>query len=573
MGGAFKPQATESDRTATADYFSQVISQALQGKIDLPGLLQNTFTQPQYPGPLGAGITQSQSDYLNQQNQVLANYFGGRYNIGGGGIPGGSWGNFPQVPSPTPPRQPTNPPQFFPGFPGGGGGGGGGGQPGQGSGFYPPNFPQTGIPITGPQGSANYPLPQPVRPGPVLTLPGAQLDSGMLTAFANQYQSPTESSQPSYSPEQIQALVSEWTQRTGDPLQGQLVAGQILAQTTGDTSLLSQFDQNNQADRQARIQQILSDPNTSSVVRQMVSDPSYGLAVTDYQRNSRPSQSGMPSYVPPAAFSQGGGGANIPNTGNIPIAGNPNPSGGQFGMNPGFIRSAPDRTFDISGFGGGGGNPSLQGLGAFAPGQTQFPGPSGSGNDILQAFQQAATSGPYQLPAIASALEAQRQQQLARNQRDLREQFSATGNRFSTDFINALTQQQTESMNNQNATLAQLIPTLSGQSLQALLASPQALTQVSQLPYQLGGLSQQLAGGDINLLGQAYGGQEAARTAADTLAGRGYQEYQRTQNLLPHLLAFLSGAPAPEYTTSPFTQGVNTATGIGSLALGAKAAK
>lgn len=135
----------------------------------------------------------------------------------------------------------------------------------------------TGANITG----SNAADMLPYNPGGAAPAASMSLASSNGLGMVNQTMAPPEER----TAPDAQQLVQEWTQRMGDPKQGLLVAGQILA-GYGDTSLLEQFDQQNEPERQARIQQMLNDPNTRADIRQMISDPTYGTAVGDYKRNA-----------------------------------------------------------------------------------------------------------------------------------------------------------------------------------------------------------------------------------------------------------------------------------------------
>lgn len=119
-------------------------------------------------------------------------------------------------------------------------------------------------------------------------------------------------------------------------------------------------------------------------------------------------------------------------------------------------------------------------------------------------------------------------------------------------------------------TLASLFSGNQGASLQALLASPQALSLLNSLPYQLAGQQQSLAQGDIGLTSQPFNQQQIATTQQDTQDVRNYQQYLQTQSLFPQLISMLGGAPPIDYSGSPFSQGANVAGTAASTAIAAK---
>lgn len=182
------------------------------------------------------------------------------------------------------------------------------------------------------------------------------------------------------------------------------------------------------------------------------------------------------------------------------------------------------------------------------------------------------------LAAAFQALDAQRRTGLAQDTRDLREQFSFSGNRFGTDLANAIGQRQSQSEQNflaQAAPLAaQVAPQSFGQqvsalgtagqlgqgagqqSLEALLGLPGAFSQTSLLPGQV-------AGQGFNL-----GEQLRSIMQGDTAAKQA--EFTRTQGaLFPTLLQYAAGAPQI-YTPGIGQQLLGTGAGLGGAALGAK---
>lgn len=121
--------------------------------------------------------------------------------------------------------------------------------------------------------------------------------------------------------------------------------------------------------------------------------------------------------------------------------------------------------------------------------------------------------------------------------------------------------------------LSQLFQGNQNNSLQALLGSSGALSSLSQLPYQLQGLQQGLAGGDINNLMKAYGLNQQSTDTANNLDANAYAEYQRTQSLIPQLMTIMAGAPVPEYAPSAFQQGTSAAGSAAGLYAVGKAMK
>lgn len=240
-----------------------------------------------------------------------------------------------------------------------------------------------------------------------------------------------------------------------------------------------------------------------------------------------------------------------------------------------------------SGGGGGGYPPAVGGGGT--------PAGIGTGNDIISALlgrgQQGGGSiersllgilgaqGPQaNLAQAFAALDAQRRTGLAQDTRDLREQFSFGGNRFSSDLANAIGARQSTSEQNflaQAAPLAaQLAPQLfsaqtqalgtagqlglgsNQQSLEALLGLPQAFSTTSMLPGQV-------AGQGFNL------GEQLRQIMQGDVAGR-QAEFTRTQGaLFPTLLQYAAGAPQI-YTPGIGQQLLGAGTTLGASALGAK---
>lgn len=235
--------------------------------------------------------------------------------------------------------------------------------------------------------------------------------------------------------------------------------------------------------------------------------------------------------------------------------------------------------------GGGGGAGGFTGPGAGMTigndiiSQLMGRGAQGSQTGERTLLDILGMQGPQaNLSAAFQALDAQRRTGLAQDTRDLREQFSFSGNRFGTDLANAITKRQGESEQNfmaQAAPLAaSLAPQMFGQqvsalgtagqlgqgagqqSLEALLGLPGAFSQTSMLPGQV-------ASQGFNLgeqLRQIMQGDTSAKQA----------EFTRTQGaLFPTLLQYAAGAPQI-YTPGIGQQLLGAGTAVGGAALGAK---
>lgn len=189
-----------------------------------------------------------------------------------------------------------------------------------------------------------------------------------------------------------------------------------------------------------------------------------------------------------------------------------------------------------------------------------------------------ATGPQADLTSAFSALDNQRRFGLGRDIRDLREQFSFSGNRFGSDLANAIANRQSESEANflaQTAPLAaNLAPQLFGQrvsalgtagqlgqgageqSLQALLAAPGAYSTTSAVPGQVAS--------------QGFNIGEQLRQILQGDVGAKQAEFTRTQGgLFPTLLQYAAGAPQI-YTPGIGQQLLGAGTTVGASALGAK---
>lgn len=107
--------------------------------------------------------------------------------------------------------------------------------------------------------------------------------------------------------------------------------------------------------------------------------------------------------------------------------------------------------------------------------------------------------------------------------------------------------------------LSQFLTGQSGQQLQALLSSPSALQTITSILPSLGA--------------QAFGVGQQQYANADTGVARQIQSYQDSLSMIPQIISFLSGTPAPTMTKSPVAQGIDMGTQILNSAAGLKAAK
>lgn len=120
-----------------------------------------------------------------------------------------------------------------------------------------------------------------------------------------------------------------------------------------------------------------------------------------------------------------------------------------------------------------------------------------------------ATGGAQQslLPTFA-AIDAQRRAGLGRDIRDIRELFSAQGNRFSTDLANTVAARQAESEAGQLAEFGRLSAGVLPAQLQAQLGAATGLGQLG-LGQQQQGIQALLGGGQLGLGGAQLGAQAA----------------------------------------------------------------
>lgn len=105
----------------------------------------------------------------------------------------------------------------------------------------------------------------------------------------------------------------------------------------------------------------------------------------------------------------------------------------------------------------------------------QAPGITGQASSALMNL---ANGGSPDFSSAFQAIQNAGQQGIARNTRDLREQFSANGNRYSTDLAGAIGQAQNEGQNNLTSQMAQLALQIGGQQGQTRLGAGQALANL-----------------------------------------------------------------------------------------------
>jgi hypothetical protein len=275
--------------------------------------------------------------------------------------------------------------------------------------------------------------------------------------------------------------------------------------------------------------------------------------------------------------------------------------------------------------------PERAGLNAIVSGSPT----SGAQNRLSALFDTIAMEELPGLPDVFAALDAQRRPALDRDIRDLRELFGSQGLRFSSDLAGAVGQRQSESEANILAEVARILPQLSGartQSVQTLgnigqtigqlalgeqgnilqglgtagqlglegtgldmnalaqLISGQAgagsilgqlgtslfqggqgnaLQALLGLPGAQGAFREQQLGGIERLLGLGTGFQQLQQQPLD----RQYAEFQRQLAMLPAILGFFGGTPAPNVGPSPLSQIGNLAIGAAGTAIGAKGIK
>lgn len=319
--------------------------------------------------------------------------------------------------------------------------------------------------------------------------------------------------------------------------------------------------------------------------------PAYDQPAPNQPPGYPPSQPGFPPNYPPVIPGVPGG---VPAPGNTPPPGSVPFDIGQFIQGRlsvpqyGGPFTAPANPLQTMAAGGVG-----QSLASFFNPASQTG--AGAGSQILQSLlnrgnQSSQTPersildmlgaiGPQaDLNSAFSALDTQRRTGLGKDIRDLREQFSFSGNRFGSDLANAIATRQTDSENNflaQTAPLAaNLAPQLFGQrvsalgtagqlgqgagdqSLQALLGLPGAYSTTSAVPGQVAN--------------QGFNIGEQLRQILQGDIGAKQAEFTRTQGgLFPTLLQYAAGAPNI-YTPGIGQQLLGAGTTVGASALGAK---
>lgn len=186
--------------------------------------------------------------------------------------------------------------------------------------------------------------------------------------------------------------------------------------------------------------------------------------------------------------------------------------------------------------------------------QTSILGGVGGGTDILNALRALGTgtsgglptaattnlealAGPAALEDVFKQIRSASEFGLGRDVADIREQFSASGLRDTTDLARAIGARQSES----ETGLQSLFGQLGLQNLGQRTSAAQALGGLG-----LGEAGQRLQAlmGFPTVAGGLFGLGEAARGIEEAPLLRQIQEFQRTQGAnLPALLQFISGTP------------------------------
>jgi len=616
MGDLFKGDS--GPQKDMVDQFSRLVLGALNGNTNLPGIVSKNFTLPQYNGPLGVGINQSQQDMLGLQNLILQKYFGGGYNVN---PPSGIY-NMPTMPqggyfnpaagftqsffgpgygSGRTIVDPNNPSQPYPG----GQLGIPGGTPRRpippqwGGGDNLPAVPAMStqsaanpfIPHEGNQFTVNMQTPGGTGPGEeytttvtdpsllgLMNLPDVTALRGMTDDQRNSILQTIQ--------DRLNGLGGFSFTHDGGGGASQSFSGSSAAQM-----LLGQIDP-----VAANDFAFLSSLSTAAPwMRDVILNPqSYGVS-TDHNAGDQsfasassagPQRAGP---VPPGADNPYGFNMNGISGGPSSYTFNP-----QFaGMNP-FVASPG---LNIPGLSNGlpTGNSPLPGTEQVMSSLLANFGNNGNissrlnGGPALNSLLGGAATDT--MSNLFTALDNQRKQSLNQDIGNLREQYSNNGLRFGTDLSRAITDRQSQSENNLLAQVAGVMPQITAQDIQGktaglgfqtqgadilsnlLLNSPGALTSLNMMPYAISGAQQGIAQGDLGLLTNPFNLNQISTTQNDTNAARAYQEFGRTQNLFPSILGFLGGTNPGQNTPSPFTQGVNAVNGIGQTAATALALK
>lgn len=546
MSGLFKPG--QGDLYNTVNYLASKVGGTLNGTYSLPNVVSQNFSLPQYPGIIGVGPTQSQQDYSGLSNSILQKYFGGGYaapmvGFGGAASPGGGSGSIYNPTSLTASDAGGTGGGGFPllnGLPSYGGSVGGSGpignpnnttatdigQPWQGLGVtlpysaipgnsspsqtssMTPNFDLSGLGgFLGQLGSiggitgASYSIAPPTGGVGGYTAP---LPTGYSGSSQPSYTSPTSSpaSQPSTdqsNPGTVFAVdPSTYSGYKGsgfNPIFAGMQPGQQLPGlgsvglsngvpgipgASNITSLLSQFAGQNPGNFNPQIMSFLNNPGMSTLSQLMsggspVQNAIMNLAGTPSSATGTLSPFMQPSQNPGLSqllsLVQGGGVQPPSSVGSAisALAGQNNVSA------PTSVSQAISNLFS--------GATQDATAGAQAP-------LSNAQNIVSQIQNNPALSSllggnPADFSGVLSAFDTQRQQQLTEDSQNLREEMSNMGLRSSTNLDQAQSNLAAKSQANYDATVAQLIPTLTGQQSQAQEAG---LGILSSLPGILQGI-------------------------------------------------------------------------------------